>query len=245
MSLKQHLVSFVRKQSFAPGLAGLFVNPFYFLRKELYKNIRDLAPQLSGKLLDFGCGRKPYQHLFSVDRYIGIDMEQTGHEHTLSKVDVYYDGKNIPFENEYFDSVFCSEVFEHVFNLQEVIVEIKRVLKQNGKILITVPLCWNEHEVPYDFARYTSFGIRHILETNGFKVIELRKSGNFFRVNIQLWALYFHNTINIRPKSLAFILRMLFIVPINVLGSILSPLFPKNDSLYFNNVVIAQKKSIN
>jgi SAM-dependent methyltransferase len=241
MSLKQNIASFIRKQSFSPGIAGLFVNPFYFLRKELYKNVRDLAPQLSGKLLDFGCGRKPYEQLFSVERYIGIDMEQTGHEHTLSKVDVFYDGKTIPFANEYFDSVFCSEVFEHVFNLHEVIKEIKRVLKPGGKILVTVPLCWNEHEAPYDFGRYTSYGIRHILETNGFEVIELRKSGNFFKVNMQLWALYFHNTINVQPKALAFLLRMLFIVPVNILGATIAPLFPKNNSLYFNNVVIAKK----
>lgn len=241
MSLKQHILNYVRKQSFEPGFGGIFVNPFYFLRRALYKNIRSLAPQLSGKLLDFGCGRKPYERLFSVERYIGIDMEQTGHEHTLSKVDVYYDGKTIPFADEYFDSVFCSEVFEHIFNLDEVIREIRRVMKQDGKILLTVPLCWSEHEVPYDFGRYTSYGIRHILERNGFEVLELRKSGNFIKVNIQLWALYFHNAIMVKPKNFAFLLKMLFIVPINIFGTVIDPLFPKNDSLYFNNVVLARK----
>ncbi|MBA4166610.1 MAG: class I SAM-dependent methyltransferase [Chitinophagaceae bacterium] len=201
-----------------------------------------MAPHLSGQLLDFGCGRKPYESLFSVERYIGIDMEQTGHEHTLSKVDVYYDGKTIPFADESFDSVFCSEVFEHIFNLDEVIVEIKRVLKKDGKVLITVPFCWNEHEAPYDFGRYTSFGIKHLLEKNGFDVVEFRKSGNFVKVNFQLWALYFYSIFDIKAKTLSYILRMLFIIPINITGSLLSPLFPKNNSLYFNNIVLAKKR---
>ena len=241
MQLKQQALDFIRKQSFAPGFAGLFVNPFYFLRRQLFKNIRSLAPRLKGKLLDFGCGRIPYEQLFTVDEYIGIDMEQTGHEHTLSKVDVYYDGKTIPFPNEHFDSIFCSEVFEHIFNLDEVIPEIKRVLKRGGQILVTVPLCWNEHETPYDFGRYTSFGIKHVMEKHGFEATEVRKSGNFFLVNIQLWALYFHNTIQLKNKMAAFVLRMLFIIPINLIGLILSPLFPRNDSLYFNNIVLARK----
>ncbi len=43
-------------------------------------------------------------------------------------------------------------------------------------MLITVPFVWNEHEIPYDFGRYTSFGIIDLLQKNGFEIIELRKS---------------------------------------------------------------------
>ena len=242
MSLKDSFLNVIKKQSFEPGVAGVFLNPFFFIRRSLFINIRKLAPELSGTLLDFGCGRKPYERLFSVKEYIGIDMEQTGHEHSLSKVDVYYDGKNIPFANEHFDSVFCSEVFEHVFNLDEVLIEINRVLKVDGRLLITVPFCWNEHEVPYDFGRYTSFGIRHLLEKHGFEVLTLRKSGNFARVNFQLWSLYWHSLIHTPNNILNYLLRMLFIIPINLVGAILLPFLPKNDSLYFNNIALAKKK---
>jgi len=241
MSIKTSVINFLKKQSFEPGIAGIFLNPFYFIRRSLHTHIKKIAAQLSGRLLDFGCGRKPYEHLFQVNEYIGIDMEQTGHEHGSSKVDIFYDGKHIPFPDNSFDSVFCSEVFEHVFNLDEVIVEIKRVMKTNGNILITVPFCWNEHEVPYDFGRYTSFGIKHILEKNGFEVTELRKSGNFARVNFQLWALYFFSLVNTRNAVLNYILRMILIIPVNIVGTLLLPLFPKNDTLYFNNIVVAKK----
>jgi SAM-dependent methyltransferase len=241
MSVKNSLLQFFRKQSFEPGILGILVNPFYFIRRELYLNIKNTAPALTGKLLDFGCGRKPYENLFSVSKYIGIDMESTGHEHSLSKIDVYYDGKTIPFEDESFDSVFCSEVFEHIFNLEEVIPEIKRVMKKEGLILLTVPFCWNEHEVPYDFGRYTSFGIKHLLEKHGFTVTSLHKSGNFARVNFQLWALYWYSIIETKNTVVKYLLRMLLIVPVNIIGTLLCPLLPKNNSLYFNNIVVAKK----
>ncbi|MBL7699255.1 MAG: class I SAM-dependent methyltransferase [Chitinophagaceae bacterium] len=242
MSIKSGLINFLQKQSFQPNLFGLFLNPFYFIRRGLFLNIKKMAPRLSGRLLDFGCGRKPYENLFSVDEYIGIDMENTGHEHKNSKIDVFYDGKNIPFPDNSFDSVFCSEVFEHIFNLDEIIVEIKRVMKTGGKMLITVPFAWHEHETPYDFGRYTSFGIKHLLDKHGFEVVEFQKSGNFARVHCQLTALYFYSIINTKNKVLDFILRMLFIIPINVIGSILLILFPVNKTWYFNNVVLAVKK---
>ncbi|MBO9573595.1 MAG: class I SAM-dependent methyltransferase [Chitinophagaceae bacterium] len=238
---KNKISEFLKKQSFRPEPAGVLINPFYFIRKALYLKIKQTAPSLSGILLDFGCGRKPYEDLFTVEKYIGVDMEQTGHEHTLSKVDVYYDGKTIPFENEYFDSVFCSEVFEHIFNIEEILQEVSRVLKPGGKMLVTVPFCWNEHEIPYDFGRYTSFGIKHVLSKAGFEILEYHKTGNFSKVNFQLWALYFYSLINARDKKVNFIFRMLLIAPINILGVILLPLLPKNDSLYFNNIVLVRK----
>lgn len=241
MSLKSNLTSFIRKESFQPSFTAVFFNPFFFIRRGLFLNIKELAPSLKGKLLDFGCGRKPYENLFLVDEYIGMDMEATGHEHKHSKIDVYYNGQDIPFEQETFDSVFCSEVFEHVFNLDEILKEINRVMKTGGQLLITVPFCWNEHEIPYDFARYSSFGIKYILENSGFEVIKTKKSGNFARVNWQLWAVYFYSLFNTKSKILNYFLRMLFIIPVNVSGLILLNLFPKNKSMYFNNIVLAKK----
>jgi len=237
---ENRLIFFLKQQSFHPSIPSLFIHPFYFIRRDLYQYIKRLAPQLKGKLLDFGCGRKPYENLFNVDEYIGVDIERSGHDHTLSKVDVYYDGKHIPFPDASFDSLFCSEVLEHIFNPNEILQEVNRVLKPGAKALITVPFCWNEHEVPYDYARYTSFGITDLLEKNGFRVVQLYKSGNFARVNFQLWALYFFELFS-RFKKAGYVFSLIFIIPINLIGSILMLLMPNNKSLYFNNIIIAEK----
>lgn len=238
--MRQKLTSHLKHQSFQPGAGSIFINPFYLIRRELFRHLKEMAPRLKGRLLDFGCGRKPFENLFTVDEYIGVDIQQTGHDHTNSKVDIFYDGKNLPFENETFDSLFCSEVLEHVFNPDEILPELNRVLKPGAQALFTVPFCWNEHEVPYDYARYSSFGISHLLARHGFRVVELRKSGSFVRVIFQLWALYFFELFRKFGRK-GYALSLFFIAPINLSGASIARIFPKNDSLYFNNIVLAEK----
>jgi len=90
--------------------------------------------------LDIGCGSKPYESLFkNVTNYIGVDIESSGHDHTDSKVDLYYDGKKLPFDDNYFDCVVSFEVLEHVFNIEELLSEIKRVMKKGGYGIFLVP----------------------------------------------------------------------------------------------------------
>jgi SAM-dependent methyltransferase len=234
------VIASLRKQSFRPNLLSILINPFFFIRLALYNNIKKRAPQLHGKLMDFGCGRKPYRTLFNVQEYIGVDLEHTGHDHSNSQVDVFYNGKEVPFPDNHFDAIFCSEVIEHVFDPEVILPELYRTLKPGGRILITVPFCWNEHEVPYDYARYSSFGITHLVTKNGFKVISNTKSGNFARVQFQLWALYFFELFKGLGRP-GYALALLFTAPINIVGTILLPLFPKNQSLYFNNILLAEK----
>ena len=105
---------------------------------------------------------------------------------------------------------------------------------------MSTPFCWDEHEVPYDYARYSSEGIKHLLEKNGFKIIELIKSGSFARVNFQLWALYFFELFRKWGRT-GYLLSLLFIVPVNITGTILLVLFPRNESMYFTNIVLAEK----
>ena len=65
---------------------------------------------MQGKVLDFGCGKKPYQSLFTnAEEYIGVDYEGEGHSHQNETIDVFYDGKKIPFENNTFDNIFVAK----------------------------------------------------------------------------------------------------------------------------------------
>lgn len=236
----KRIIAFLRHQSFQPGLFAVVFNPFYFIRRSLYLEIKKLAPNLTGKLIDLGCGRKPYESLFSVREYIGVDIAQSGHDHRLSKIDVFYDGRKLPFPDETFDSLFCSEVLEHVFQPAETLDEIARVLKSGGKALITIPFSWNEHEVPYDYARYTSFGIKHLLETHGFRVTEMKKTGSFAQVVLQLSALYIYEVLK-RFNKVGYVLSLFLIVPLNVIGLFILPIMPTNKTLFFNSVVLAEK----
>lgn len=219
-------------------------HPYYFIRKGLLQKIYEHGSVLHGKLLDFGCGSKPYKSLVKVEQYTGVDYVNEGHPHDNEQIDIFYDGKTIPVESDSFDSVLSSEVFEHVFNLEEVLGELHRVLKKGGVMLITCPFVWKEHEVPNDFARYTHFALKHLFEKNGFKVRTMDKSGNFIEVLFQLRVLYFYDNWWPKCKKIPLVnllSKCLFIALPNAWGALLSKWFPANKQLYFNNIVIAEK----
>lgn len=228
------------KSLFKPTLFGLFFNPFFIIRKGLYRSVNANKHHMHGKLLDLGCGSKPYKDLFQVDQYIGVDIEVSGHDHTNENIDVFYDGKTIPFDDNTFDSVFSSETFEHIFNLSEILDEIKRVLKPGGKLMITIPFVWDEHEIPYDFARYTTYGLTHILEEKGFKIHVKTKTTYYVETIFQMSTAYLFQHVFPKNKILRITLTPLFITPIHLSGMLLNAIFPKNQSFYHNNVFVLE-----
>ena len=235
------LKSIYQKEMFAPGLLGVFINPFYFIRRALYKGVIARKSCLSGRLLDFGCGRKPYKPFFEVQEYIGLDIEESGHSHKNESIDVFYDGGTIPFADNHFDSAFSSEIFEHVFNLDEVLREIQRVLNPGGHLLVTVPFVWDEHEVPYDFGRYTSFGIAHVLKKAGFELVSSDKTTNYVETIFQMWNAYVSQVVLPKNKMLKALLTPLFIAPVTLVGIVVAALLPRSQGFYHNNIVVARK----
>lgn len=232
---------YFNKQHFNPDILGVFVNPFYFARKGLYENISALAAKVSGKILDVGCGQKPYEKLFKSSQYIGLEID-TYENRRNKKADYFYDGNKFPFQDSEFDGIVVNEVFEHVFNPSDFLAEINRVLKPEGMLLMTVPFVWDEHEQPHDYARYSSFGLISIVEKNGFKVIEHRKSMNDIRVIFQMLTGYIYKKSVSRSGYLNLLTTLFLMAPFNVLGEILSKILPRNDDLYLDNILLAQKK---
>ena len=237
------LFSFYKKQLFNSGFVAVLINPFYFIRKGILRGIKEFSSELGGSLLDFGCGSKPYKEHFNVDKYVGVDVINKGHSHENEQIDIYFDGSHLPFKNEIFDSVFSSEVFEHIFDLDGVLTELSRVLKKGGTGLFTVPFAWDEHETPYDFGRYTSYGIKFLLERQGFEIIKLKKSTRFLETIFQFWNLYIYYCLYTKNKYLNLVINILFIAPFTVLGIIISAIFPNKNSLYNNNIILVRKRS--
>lgn len=223
-------------------------HPLYFIRKGLFNKINEYSPNLYGDILDFGCGAKPYESLFKNARsYVGVDYNSAGHSHQDENIDFYYDGKTLPFTDNKFDGVFSSEVFEHIFNLEEIIPEIHRVLKPNGVLLFTCPFVWEEHEIPVDFARYTRFALKHILEKNGFKILTIDKNGDFLTALHQQFIVYLNdfwiNEVKFFSKIKLFkkIVRQIIVPMLNYFFLIARTFFPVNKKLYLNTIVLAKK----
>ncbi len=236
----KYLKNRFRKEQFHPSFLGALINPFYFPRRNLLRHIKEIAPFVSGRLLDIGCGRKPYQKIFHCTEYVGLEIDSP--ENRLSKdADCYYDGKTIPFPDANFDSIFLSQVLEHVFEPDGLLVEINRVLRPGGKLLVTVPFAWDEHEQPWDYSRYSSFGLKHLVGKHGFTILEHRKSGNDITAVLQMFNNYLYKVLVSRYSWGYLLLTPIFIAPINLFGILLVRLLPSNNDFYLDNILLAGK----
>lgn len=240
--MMQQLKALYRRQMFFPGWIGVFVNPFYLARAGLRDAIAAMAPKLTGRLLDVGCGTKPYRSLFAVDAYIGLDIDSAA-SRQRGIADQLYDGKAFPFADGSFDSILCNQVLEHVFSPDIFLGEIARVLKPNGKLLLTVPFVWDEHEQPYDYARYSSFGLSALLERQGLKLVQHKKLGADASILFQLANAYLFKVTQGVPRPISLLMTVTVMAFINIAGLLARRLLPNNPDLFLDQAVLAEKDS--
>jgi SAM-dependent methyltransferase len=230
----------VRKEGFRPTWVGMLINPFYLARKALHREVVGISDQVAGRVLDVGCGQKPYAQLFSCEEYVGLELDTPANRKTKI-ADIYYDGDRFPLDDGRFDWVLTSQVLEHVFEPDNFIREIGRVLRPEGHLFLTVPFLWDEHEQPFDYARYSSFGLRYLLERNGFEILRQSKTAAGAETVFQLINVYLYKALMTRFTFSNRAVQLLLIAPFNVLGRILGRVLPGNEDLYLDNVVLARK----
>ena len=228
------------RYAFSTGIGSVFFNPFYFARKALKNNISELGQHLSGKILDVGCGTQPYKHLLHYTEYKGMEYD-TPDNRKYKNADFFYDGAHFPLQDKSFDSVLCTQVLEHVFDPELFISELSRVIKPGGKILLTVPFVWDEHEQPYDFARYSSFALKYLLEKNKFEFIEHRKTCNDITALCQLLNCYLYKKIIGRGGIARLLVINILTAIVNLNGLFLNLFLPRNDDFYLDNIILAVK----
>jgi SAM-dependent methyltransferase len=229
----------VRRQQFNPDLSGAFVNPFFLARRSLWREIAAASGQLSGRLLDVGCGVQPYRALFPTCVYTGLEIDSP-RTRALGVADSFYDGHRFPFDDACFDSVLCNQVLEHVFDPPQFLAEMRRVMAPGARLLLTVPFVWDEHEQPWDYARYSSFGLRALLERHGFRVLRQRKLMADGSLLFQLAIAYLYKVALPRSRYLALLVTALLFGPLSLFGLIAGALLPKNEDLFLDQLVVAE-----
>jgi SAM-dependent methyltransferase len=216
-------------------------DPFYLCRRALRCEIGRFAAELPGRVLDIGCGVKPYRALFPGPEYIGVEIPIASRYGSRKLADVYYDGHVLPFPDASFDVVLSSQVLEHVFDPTEFLGEIYRVLRPGGHFLLSTPFVWDEHEQPFDYARYSSFGLTHLAKANGFSVLVATKTLTDASVIIQISLAYVYKVLCRAPRGLRTFACAAIAAPCNVLGLLVAAVSPRNNDLYIDNVVLWQK----
>lgn len=224
---------------------GPWLNPTWISQRALRRTVAEFASSLradgTGRLIDVGCGPKPYRALFAVAEYVGVDVEVSGHPEALKTADVYYDGRTLPFGDASADYVLCTQVLEHAEDPDVVVTEIARVLRPGGRAILTAPLSWQEHEVPYDFRRYTRHGFRRLVESAGLTVIEERRTANASETIAQAWSVYVHRAIGADVCGWSALVALLLCFPAQVLGVVFGAILPDPGELYLDVAVLAGK----
>jgi len=128
------------------------------------------VPQ-NGLVLDAGAGSCPYKHHFSHAKYESADFCKLDGQY--AEITYICDLASLPVDNNRYDLIFCSQTLEHVPNPQQVLQEFHRVLKPGCQLWLSAPLFYEEHQVPYDFYRYTQYGFKYLLESTGFTVSKI------------------------------------------------------------------------
>lgn len=122
------------------------------------------------KILDVGCGFKPWALLFDETKfsYIGIDAE------AISSADAIASAEELPFPDHHFDALIYSEILEHIGDLEKALLEMRRVSKKGALVFISAPFFFYEHGVPDDFQRLTRYAYERYFQKD--EIILLKAS---------------------------------------------------------------------
>jgi 2-polyprenyl-3-methyl-5-hydroxy-6-metoxy-1,4-benzoquinol methylase len=203
------------------------LNPSKFIYGFLEEHISKYRHLAKGKLIDVGCGQKPFKHLFeNIDSYYGVDIVEN------SQADLICDVLDLKIEDSSADTVLCTQVLEHVSEPNTLMCELSRICKKGGVVLLTAPHICRIHLEPYDFFRFTRFGLKYLFERNGFEIIEIEEIGGFFLTMTYLTNFYLRKRIGVFSYAINPFINLLYLAV---------KYFDKNKNHAFNYLVVAKK----
>jgi len=163
-----------------------------FLGRKVAEMVR--AIPAGSEIIDIGAGECKYGALFPGCSYIATDLVFSSDKHDFSRINVIADAAAIPFKEASFDVALNLAVMEHVPDPNLVIHEMARVLRPSGTAYALIPLVRPEHLVPYDFQRFTRYGIQQLFTANGFKIEQIEGSNNALWTAVNYLSLYTKTT---------------------------------------------------
>lgn len=152
----------------------------------IYRDVRPLARDMSGQVLDVGCGAQPFRHLLAANcTYRGIDSAAAHADFGYQFPDTtYFEGTRWPIDDCSMDVVLTTETLEHVLDCFSFLGEAHRTLKPGGHLVLTVPFSARWHYIPHDYWRFTPSALQWLLERAGFGEVRVYARGNAVTVAV-------------------------------------------------------------
>tara|TARA_R110001606_G_scaffold222699_1_gene370660 strand:+ start:1847 stop:2605 length:759 start_codon:yes stop_codon:yes gene_type:complete len=201
---------------------------------------------ISGLVLDIGSADRWIERkLQKSAEYIALDYPATGSELYNAKPTVFADAAQLPFASERFDAIICLEVIEHVPDPFQVFSEISRVLKTEGKAWISMPFLYPLHDAPFDFQRFTEFGLKRAAEQSGLEVNFIHSAEHSIRTAGLLFSLAIAGGVASKTgwRKFALIPFALFAITLcNLCAWTLSHVWPNWEHMTYGFLMHASKK---
>lgn len=136
----------------------------YLVLSDLLLALQNLLPTDVSRVLDYGCGGSPYRSLFGNCIYHRADLagQDLDYQYGLDS--------RLPVSAGGYGLVLSTQVLEHVEDPTLYLMECHRILAPNGRLLLTTHGIFEDHACPYDYWRWTTFGLQKLIEGNGFKI---------------------------------------------------------------------------
>ncbi len=151
-----------------------------FFNWKISKHIKNI----SGVVIDLGGGKNPsYERFWHIkpEKFIRVDINKK------TEPDVVADlNKPLPFPDNFADVVFLFNVIYILENPLEVLKEINRILKPDGRLFLTCPFIFNEAKEPTDYWRFTSEALEKLLRESGFNNFFIEPVGERFSAAVYL-----------------------------------------------------------
>ena len=134
-----------------------------------------LASAAPGPVIDAGCGEQPFRALIEAHarQYVGMDAVQNGR----GSVAVLSDLESVPATGPRYPVVLCTEVLEHVADINRSFAGLRRLTAPGGCVVLTVPFTYPVHMAPFDFRRLTQYGIAQLADAHGFDIVSFERLG--------------------------------------------------------------------
>ena len=137
------------------------------LRGKIIKN------EIFGRCLDVGCNSHFLHKEIDNENMVGLDVVLTQFKERVIKGNA----QQIPLKSRTFDCIVAGELIEHLDNPDLFLKECHRILRKNGKLIITTPnreSWWNRlvksYYIKYHKILFTKNELKKVLKKNGLKV---------------------------------------------------------------------------
>ena len=181
----------------------------------VYRDVRKIVPSFAGTVLDVGCGQSPYRFLLDPSKveYVGVDIVDAAKFDYDNPDIVPFDGEHLPFPDESFSGVICTEVLEHVQHYQTLIDEMFRTMKRGAAGIVTVPWSARFHYVPYDYFRYTPSSLETMF--SAFRNVQVKARGtDIVTIVSKLVVVWARNIVPVNPWRFIFVPLWLVLLPV-------------------------------